>query len=86
MSHLHHDKKLLNRIKRLKGQMSAIEQAIENDAVPCIDILQQVAAARGAINGLMNELVAAHLTTHVLGEDYDQAELDKFLTLLKRYD
>ncbi|CAB1220968.1 metal/formaldehyde-sensitive transcriptional repressor [Acinetobacter bouvetii] len=87
MSHLHQDKKILNRVKRLQGQMAAIEQALQHPDSSCIDILQQTAAIKGAVNGLMNELIEAHLRHHVIGEhsETNEQELAEFLKLLKRY-
>lgn len=85
MSHSQHNKHLLNRIKRLQGQLKAIETAVEEGEVACIDILQQVAAVKGAVTGLMNELVEEQLIQHVLPQDYNQEELDKFLKVLKKY-
>lgn len=49
-------KKLVGRVRRIAGQLSAIERAIEGEA-GCSQILQQVAAARGAMGGLLEELV-----------------------------
>ncbi|MGO3383187.1 metal/formaldehyde-sensitive transcriptional repressor [Acinetobacter guillouiae] len=87
MSHLHHDKKVLNRVKRLKGQIHAIEEALNDQSSSCISVLQQVAAIKGAVNGLMNELIEQHLTEHVIKDTQavDEAELQEFLKLLKRY-
>ena len=88
MSHLHQDKKVLNRVKRLKGQIQAIEESLNNqEEVSCIAVLQQVAAIKGAVNGLMNELIEQHLTEHVIqdAQAVDQHELEEFLKLLKRY-
>ena len=65
MSHLTADKtKLLARVRRLAGQMAAIEKAITTDA-DCATILHQVAGARGALNGLLDELIADHVREHV---------------------
>lgn len=52
-----------------------------------ISVLQQVAAIKGAINGLMNELIELHLREHVLGdtEEIKEKELNEFLALVKRY-
>ena len=76
--------KIVNRVKRLKGQINSIENAIEQPESSCIDILQQVAAIKGAINGLMSELMEQHLHHHVLkGAEVDQNELDEFLKVLK---
>ena len=87
MSHLHQDKKVLNRVKRLKGQIHAIEEALNDQSSSCISVLQQVAAIKGAVNGLMNELIEQHLTEHVIKDTraVDEAELQEFLKLLKRY-
>ncbi|MHA3050484.1 metal/formaldehyde-sensitive transcriptional repressor [Acinetobacter sp. ANC 4641] len=87
MSHLHHDKKILNRVKRLKGQIHSVEQHLEAGDSHCIEVLQQVAAIKGAINGLMNELIEEHLRHHVLAEAtaVNETELEEFLKLLKRY-
>ena len=54
LSHLHEDKKILNRVKRLQGQVNAVELSITHPDASCIDVLQQVAAIKGAVNGLMN--------------------------------
>ena len=66
MSHTIHDKrKLLNRIRRIRGQVEGIEKALEQER-DCSVILQTVAACRGALNGLMSEIVEGHIREHVL--------------------
>ncbi|WP_335952170.1 metal/formaldehyde-sensitive transcriptional repressor [Acinetobacter beijerinckii] len=87
MSHLNQNKKILNRIRRVQGQTNALEQNILNSENSCIEVLQQVAAIKGAINGLMNELIELHLREHVLGdtEGIKEKELNEFLALVKRY-
>ena len=57
--------KLILRIKRIKGQIAAIERALEADE-DCSDVLQLITAARGAMNGLMAELLEGHIRFHVL--------------------
>lgn len=57
--------KLILRIRRIKGQITALERALENDE-DCSDLLQLIAAARGAMNGLMAELLEGHIRFHVL--------------------
>lgn len=87
MSHLHHDKKILNRVKRIQGQMTAVEKSLLNPERSCIEVLQQVAAVKGAVNGLINQLMELHLKEHVL-KDVDHVndeEVQKFLALLQRY-
>lgn len=67
MSHLTQNKtKLLARVRRLKGQLEAIERALEADA-PCGEVLNQVASVRGAVSGLTAELIESHLHEHVTG-------------------
>ena len=66
MSHTTKDKKkLLSRIRRIKGQSEAIERALEGEG-ECEEILQLVASCRGALNGLMAELIEGHLRFNVL--------------------
>lgn len=65
MAHTHHDnKKLLTRIRRIKGQSESLERAIESGA-ECAAVLQQVAAIRGAVNGLMTEILEGHIRAHL---------------------
>ena len=57
--------KLLNRIRRIRGQVEGIERALEADK-ECDSILQTVAACRGALNSLMAEIIDGHINSHVL--------------------
>ncbi len=69
MSHTIRDKaRLIARVRRLKGQIEAIERALEADAA-CADVLQLVASVRGAVGGLTGELMEDHLREHVLGAE-----------------
>jgi len=61
-------KKLLNRVRRIRGQVDAIEKALEQEQ-ECFATLQTIAACRGAINGLMAEIVEDHIRFHVIGPD-----------------
>ena len=87
MGHLHQNKKVLNRVKRIQGQINAVEAALKHEEKSCIDVLQQVAAIKGAVNGLMNELIEAHLREHVISDSKtaNEDELQTFIQLLKRY-
>ena len=68
-------KKLLNRVRRIQGQLAAVEAAIETDR-DCASVLQLVAAARGATTGLMGVLLEGHIRAHVIppGADHEAAE------------
>lgn len=66
MAHTTKDKeKLLIRVRRIRGQVEAVERSLREDQ-ECSDVLQLVAACRGAMNGLMAELVEGHIWFHVL--------------------
>lgn len=66
MAHTTKDKdKLLSRVRRIRGQVEAIERAIETEQ-ECAGVLQLMAACRGALNGLMAEVMEGHVRFHVL--------------------
>jgi DNA-binding FrmR family transcriptional regulator len=71
MSHTIKEKaKLLARIRRIKGQVEAVERALEAEQ-ECGDVLQLVASVRGAINGLTVELIEDHIVNHVVDPQRD---------------
>ena len=90
MSHTTKDKKkLLSRIRRIRGQSEAIERALEGDG-ECEEILQLVASCRGALNGLMAELIEGHVRFHVLSPEQktlpSQLEAaEELIAVVKRY-
>jgi len=57
--------KLVLRVRRIRGQIEAVERALIGEQ-DCSDVLQLIAAARGAMNGLMAELLEDHVRFHVL--------------------
>jgi DNA-binding FrmR family transcriptional regulator len=64
MSHTIRKKtKLLNRVRRIRGQVEAIERALESEA-DCADVIQRIASCRGAMNGLLAEVLEEHITEH----------------------
>ena len=89
MGHLSENReKIVARIRRIAGQVAAVERSVTADA-PCADTLHLVAAVRGAVAGLMQELVEDHLRAHVVGATLTQQErnagADELATLLRRY-
>jgi len=64
MAHVSSDKKLRDRIRRLKGQVAAIEKTIEGG--DCSKTLQLISATRGAIGALMMEVLESHVREHVV--------------------
>ena len=89
MSHTQSNKnQLLARTRRIAGQVAAIERAIAEEA-DCAAILHQVAGVRGAVAGLMDELLADHLRAHVVEpglSDRQRAQgADELLAAIRRY-
>lgn len=60
-----HKAKLLARVRRIRGQVDAIERALESQA-GCEQVLHVIAACRGALNGLLGEVVEEHIRTHLV--------------------
>ena len=90
MSHTTKNKeRTLSRVRRIKGQVEAIERSLESETA-CEEILQLVASCRGALNGLMAELIDGHLRYHVLDPFQktrpSQLEAaDELMAVVKRY-
>lgn len=66
-------KKTLTRVRRIRGQIDALERALD-EGKECRAILQQIAAVRGAVNGLMAEVLESHIR-----ETFDGTETDSRL-------
>jgi FrmR/RcnR family transcriptional regulator, repressor of rcnA expression len=66
LSHTKSEKaKLLNRIRRVRGQIEAVERALEEEK-GCATVLHLIVAARGAMNSLMTEVIEDHIRLHVV--------------------
>jgi DNA-binding FrmR family transcriptional regulator len=66
MSHTVRDQtKLLARVRRIRGQVEAIERALESQA-GCEPVMHLIAGARGAMAGLMAEIVEDHVRSHLV--------------------
>ena len=65
MSHISREKlDLVNRTKKVIGQLESVLRGL-NDDDSCAEVLQRLAAARGAINSLMAELIEDHIRNHM---------------------
>ena len=89
MAHIEkNNKALLTRVKKIRGQTNALENALENDP-DCLAILQQVAAIRGAVNGLMNKILEDHIRNHIgladLSKEERANESEDLISILKSY-
>ena len=66
MSHTIKDKKkLLARVGRIRGQVEAIERAL-NEEAGCERVMHMIAGIRGGVAGLMAEVVEDHIRTHLV--------------------
>lgn len=89
MSHTHVKKDaLLKRVKRIAGQLQAVEKALEEGA-DCGKTLHLVAATRGAMNGLLEEIIEDHAREHVANPQLSDEErakgVEELLEAIRRY-
>lgn len=77
MGHTIQDKKkLLSRVSRIRGQIEAIERAL-NEERDCIEVLQQITSCRGAMNGLLAVVLEDHIRTHLVDADFSEGKDSK---------
>lgn len=89
LSHTTREKaKLLARVRRIRGQIEAVERALESEA-GCSDVLHLLAASRGAMNGLMAEVIEDHVREHVAANDLTETAraegTDELLDVIRAY-
>jgi DNA-binding FrmR family transcriptional regulator len=64
--------KLLNRVRRVRGQVEAVERALQEEQ-GCAAVLHLIVAARGALNSLMTEVIEDHIRLHLVDAGKDTA-------------
>ena len=90
MTHTIREKqKLLARARRIRGQVEAIERALENE-VGCEQVMHLLSAARGAMAGLMAVVVEEHVRTHLVDAESFPGALnveaaDQLLDVVRTY-
>ena len=88
MSHtIQNKEQLLARVRRIAGQVTAIEKALVSED-GCSTVLQRITAARGALNGLMAEVVEEHLDAHVVDAKNATSRrraADELLSIVRTY-
>ncbi len=80
-------KKALTRLRRIRGQTDALERALEAGA-DCGAVLQQLAAIRGAVNGLMAGVLESHLHEEfgaTGGDAAKTASVEQTIALVRSY-
>jgi DNA-binding FrmR family transcriptional regulator len=69
------EERLLNRVRRIRGQVEAIERSL-SEGKGCADVLCLIAATRGAMNSLMAEVVEQHVRINLLDAPNDRKRLE----------
>ncbi len=81
-------KQLTARVRRIIGQLEGIERALKEEA-GCETVLHLVSGARGAVNGLTEEILADYVREHVaapkLSVDARQSAAEELIAIIKRY-
>ncbi len=81
--------KLLNRVKRLRGQIEAIGRAVEAGE-ECADVLQQATSCRGALDGFIAEVIEDHIREHMVDpragrNDPQMAASEELIDIVRQY-
>lgn len=89
MPHTHRNRdKLKSRLRRIRGQVDAIEKALDENQ-ECGRVLQQIAAVRGAVAGLLGEVLEGHVREHLAADRATSTErevaADEIIEVLRRY-
>ncbi len=82
-------KKLLNRVRRIMGQVRAVEKILDNEG-ECSEVLHNIAACRGAMDALMAEVIDGHIRFHILppnggATDEQERAADDLVSALRAY-
>lgn len=83
MHTVRHKKKLVARVRRVKGQIEAVERALTEER-GCEEVVRTIAAARGAINALAAEVLCEHLEDHLAAPRVAKREREVAATELAR--
>jgi DNA-binding FrmR family transcriptional regulator len=90
MAHTQEEKKrLLNRVRRIMGQVAAIERTLNQEG-ECAEVLHNISACRGAMDALMAEVIEGHIRFHILSADGSANDeqtraADDLVTALRAY-
>lgn len=90
MTHTIREKqKLLARVRRIRGQVEAVERALESEA-GCEQVMHLLASTRAAMAGLMAEVVEDHVRTHLVDHEKHPGALngeaaDELLAVVRTY-
>jgi DNA-binding FrmR family transcriptional regulator len=82
-------KKLLNRTRRIRGQLDAVERALSDDK-DCSTVLLTLAACRGAMDSLLAEILEGHVRFHLLDPAHEptagqKRAAEEIIAVVRRY-
>lgn len=72
--------KVLNRLKRIEGQLRGIQKMIVDEKASCKDIIIQMTAVRSGVNSLMGMMLAENLMNIMEDSQYDSDQKEKRLS------
>ena len=88
MAHLENDDALIKRVRRIAGQVAAMERALVSGK-DCATTLHLAAATRGAMNGLMDAIIESHVHEHVAHPNLSDSErasgAEELIAAIRRY-
>jgi FrmR/RcnR family transcriptional regulator, repressor of rcnA expression len=89
MSHIIQNKtKLSRRVARIRGQVEAVSRALDDES-ECSEVLRLIASARGAMNGLMAEVLEDHIRHHAFHGartgSHDEQAADEVIDVIRSY-
>jgi DNA-binding FrmR family transcriptional regulator len=90
MGHVASEKaKLMNRLRRIRGQIEALERAVDADD-ECARVLQQATACRGALQGFIAEVIEDHIREHMVdpgarADDARAVAADQLIEIVRAY-
>jgi len=90
MKHTHHPKEkmaLIVRLRRIRGQLQAVERMLEADT-DCVKVMMQVVSARSALKSFGDKIIQSHMhecIEHAESPVESRKYLSNFLTVLERY-
>ncbi|TPG55758.1 metal/formaldehyde-sensitive transcriptional repressor [Roseomonas nepalensis] len=90
MTHTIRDRaKLLARVRRIRGQVEAVERALDGEA-DCERVMHLLASTRAAMAGLMAEVVEDHVRSHLVDAEkhpgaLDEEAVDQLLAVVRTY-
>jgi len=89
MAHTIRDRKpLLTRVRRIQGQLRSLETILEQGG-ECAAVLQQIAAVRGAVTGLMTQVLEGHIREHLgapeATSDEREQDVEQVVAILRSY-